>query len=449
MAFRKNSPEPLRAGANNDIERRTMAKVWWRLVPLLCAGLLFNLLDRTNIAFAGLQMNQALGLTNAAFGLGAGIFAVGILLFGVPSMLCLERLGARRWFSVILVAWGLFSGATAFVRNLDQLLLVRFLMGVAEAGFTPGAIFYFGCWFPSAHRGRVLGAFTFMQPVALILGGPVCGALVAHDVFGVAGWQFMFIVEALPTLILGLAVYRFLTAKPAEARWLTASEREWLEARLESERRLDDPNQIGGAVRRVVKMPRVWIMAAVYLGVVTSGTGLIFFIPLIIRSMAFSILQTGFVATLPTIAGALVMPLWGIWADRAADREIVVAASSGLLTLGLLFTALLLPSRWAIVPLAFAAVGLLGFLPTFWTVPYKFLTSTTTAAGIGFINVTGNIGNFVGPYLVGWLTDTTGGYGGGLVGMATFAALAAILLLAQRRINRNAATQRAATAPTG
>jgi ACS family tartrate transporter-like MFS transporter len=423
-----------------------MAKIWWRLVPLISAGLLLNLIDRTNIAFAGLQMNAALRLSNSGFGLGAGFFAIGILLFGLPSTLLLERFGARRWIGGTLIAWGLLSGATAFVRDLQQLLIVRLLLGVAEAGFVPGVILYFSYWFPSAYRGRVLGAFIFMQPVALILGSPICAALVGHGVFGLAGWQFMLIAEALPTIILGLAIYRCLPSKPAEARWLSAAEHRWLEERLQSERRADPPKEAGGGVRRVLGMPRVWTMAAVYLAIVTSGTGLIFFIPLIIRSMAFSILETGFVAPLPWIAGALVMPLWGTWVDRVEDREIVVAASTGALALGLLFTALLLPSRWAIAPFTFAMVGLCGFLPTFWTVPYRILTGATIAAGIGFINVIGNSGNLIGPYLVGSLTDATGGYGGGLVGMAAFAAIGTFLLLAQRRINHRAQAQGAATA---
>lgn len=425
----------------NEAERRTIAKIWWRIVPLISAGLLLNLLDRTNIAFAGLRMNAALGLTNSDFGLAAGVFAVGILLFGLPSTLLLERLGAPRWIGTTLIAWGLFSGATAFVYNLHQLLLLRLLLGVAEAGFVPGIILYFSYWFPSAYRGRVLGAFIFMQPVALIVGSPICGALVAHGAFGLAGWQFMFIVEALPAVALGAAVYCFLPATPGDAPWLSSSERRWLQARLETERGVDPSEEAGGAVVRVLKMPRAWTMAAVYLVVVTSGTGLIFFIPLLIRSMAFSILQTGFVAPLPSVAGALMMPLWGIWADRVKDREVVVATATGLLAFGLLFTAVLLPSRWAIAPFTLAVVGLCGFLPTFWTVPYRILPGATVAAGIGFINMIGNSGNFFGPYLVGRLTDATGGYAGGLIGMAVFAAFGSILLLGQRKINRDAEAQ--------
>lgn len=431
--------------ASNDIERRLMAKIWWRIVPLISAGLLLNLLDRTNIAFAGLQMNEALGLSNSAFGLVAGFFAIGVLLFGLPSTLLLERLGARRWIGGTLIAWGLFSGATAFARNLHEVLLLRLLLGVAEAGFVPGIILYFSYWFPSAYRGRVLGAFIFMQPVALILGSPVCGALVAHGLLGLAGWQLMFVAEALPTLLLGAVVYRLLPAKPSEARWLSPSESQWLQARLQSERRADPPDEVGGAIWRALSKPRVWIMAGVYLAIVTSGTGLIFFLPLIIRSMAFSILQTGFIAPLPWVVGAMAMPLWGLWVDRVEDRETVVAVTTGLLTIGLLLTAMVMPSRWAIAPFTLAVVGLCGFLPTFWTVPYWILTEEIAAAGIGFINIIGNSGNFFGPYLLGWLTDATGGYGGGLVGMAAFAALGTILLLAQKRLSRNSERQGAAT----
>lgn len=416
-----------------SIEGRIVSKIWWRIVPLVSAGFLFNVIDRINIAFAGLEMKGALALSDAAFGFCAGVYAIGMLVCGLPSTLLVERLGARVWMSIILAAWGLCSAATAFTHGFTELIIVRLLLGAAEAGFLPGAILYFSYWFPSARRGRVLSAFVFTQPVALILGGPICGALVAHGKFGLAGWQLMFLVEALPTLLLALAFYLFLPSTPNDALWLAPSERAWLERELARDGREDTADGAGrGNIRRTLGMPQVWIMAAAYFSFTAAGVGLIFFTPLVLRQMAFSILQTGFVASAPAIAGALVMPLWGLWADRIESREIVVASAAATLAVGLLATALLLPSRAAIVPLSFAMAGMFGVLSTFWTLPYRVLTRTTIAAGVGFINVTGNLGNLAGPYVLGWLTDKTAGYGGGLGGMAGAAALSAGLLMLHR-----------------
>jgi ACS family tartrate transporter-like MFS transporter len=412
------------------IEIYAMRKIWWRVIPLMAIALLLNLIDRANISFAALQMNTQLGFSKAQFGLGAGFLAVGILIFGIPSTLLLHRLGARRWISVTLLAWGIFSGATAFVSNVYELIGIRLLLGVAEAGFIPGAIYYFSYWFPTEYRGRVLGSFIFMQPIGLLVGAPISAILVAHGAFGLAGWQSMFLIEAVPTLLLALAVYVYLTDSPAKAAWLSVEEKGWLADRLEREQPPKTP-ALPATVSHTFANHRVHMLALAYFAIGTSGAGAAYFLPLIIQSMGFKTVATGALAALPPLAAALSLPLWGSWADRSRGREFVVACAGATLVLGLLGAAVLLPSAWALAPLCLSMVGFFGFLPTFWTLPYTFLVGASAAAGIAFINIVGSIGNLSGPYLLGRLTDKTGSFSMGLVGLAICALFATLIMLIQ------------------
>jgi MFS family permease len=415
-----------------NIKRQTMIKVWRRIVPLMALVFFFSYLDRINIGFAALQMNQDLGFSNAVFGTGAGFFAIGYALFGIPSTLLLHRLGARRWISLIMIAWGLCSAATALVKTPEQLYGVRLLLGMAEAGFSPGVILYFSYWFPSEYRGLALGSFFSIGPLGLIIGGPVSGILLSMDgQFGLSGWQWLFVVEALPTLLLVLAVFYFLTDKPADAHWLSAMEKEWLGERLLQEQRRIETAQNGSSVWRTLANGRVWMLAAFYLGIGTSGIGAILFLPLMIQSMGFSILNTGLVSVLPGLAAALALPLWGFWTDHSRNREVVVATACCAIAAGLLGTAALLPSPWAIVPLSVAMVGFYGCVAPFWTLPSAFLTGAAAAAGIAFINIMGNLGQFSGPYLLGRTSDLTGSYSVGLASLAAVAAAAAIIMTTQ------------------
>lgn len=422
------------AAADADIESRTLRKVWRHSVPIMALVFLTAHLDRVNIGFAALQMNEDLGFSNTVFGFGAGFFAVGYALFAIPSTLLLHRFGARRWIAAIMIAWGLLSASTALVTTAESLLLVRALLGMAEAGFAPGVILFFGEWFPSEYRGRVLGSFLLINPLAFVIGGPVSSLFLSWDgVWGLAGWQWLFVMEALPTLVLAFAVLRLVTDAPTQAHWLTPRERQWLSERLAREhRRISAGVPDLRPVRNTFRKPRVWVLAAANVGMGTAGIGVMFFIPLIIQSTGFSAVGTGFVTALPAIVGGLSLPLWGRWTDRARSRETVVAVACSALALGLLGAAILLPSYWAIAALCLAMAGVNGAAVAFWTLPSAFLIGAGAAAGIAFINIAGNLGVFMGPALLGWTTDQTGTHSAGLMCLAATAAVAAAIMRGSR-----------------
>lgn len=425
------------------IERHAMLKVWRRVVPLMAVVSFLCALDKASIGFAALQMNAALGFSNTVFGMGAGSFALGYLLFAIPSTLLLHRVGARRWISLIMVLWSLCSAATAFVTRPEELILVRTLLGVAEAGFAPGMILYFSYWFPSEYRGRVLGSFFMIQPLVFIIGGPLSGAILSSDALnglaGLGGWQWMFIIENIPALLLAPLVFVALTDRLEDARWLAPAEQEWLAGKLAAEQKRIEGSQGGHAVWQTFANGRVWMLAAVYLGIGTCGVGLKIFLPLIIRTMGFSIWHTGLIIAAPAIAGALAIPLWGVWADRTRNRETVVAAACWLMAAGQLLAAALLPSPWALVAISLTLIGFYGCLAAFWTLPSSFLTGAGAATGIALINMSGNLAQFTGPALIGFVSDLSASYNAALACLAAIAAgaAAALAALAMRERNLN------------
>lgn len=413
-------------------ERETLGRIWRRIVPLLALILFLNYLDKVNIGFASLQMNQDLALSNTTFGLAAGLFAIGYALAAIPSTLLMQRFGARRWITVVMVIWGLCSASTALVSSPSELYLARVALGAAEAGFTPGVIFYLSSWFPSAYRGRVFGTFLIILPIALVVGGPLSSMLLSlTGLLGLTGWQWLFLVEGLPSASLAGLVFFFLADSPETARWLSAREREWLTKELAAEDSLISSSQPRTQVRHALARPRVVILALAFHGIAASGTGAIIFLPLVIRAMGFSTQLTGLVAALPALISALSLPFWGLWSDRAHNRSLVVVASCLAIAAGLLGTAALFPSTLALFPLTVALVGFFGSVAPFWTLPSSFLTGAAAAAGIAAINVAGNLGSFSGPALLGWLSDHLRSYAAGLVGMSMLAAVAAVLMIAQ------------------
>lgn len=415
------------------IERRTMVKVWWRIVPLMIAVLFFSFLDRVNISFAALTMNRDLGLSNAQFGAGVGAFAIGYALFGIPSVLLLHRFGARRWIALIMALWGLCSAATAFVGNADQLFAMRFLLGVAEAGFSPGIILYFSYWFPEEYRGRVFGTFFFIQPLAIVFGGPMSSALIeAHGAFGLAGWQLLFIAEALPTIVLAPAVLLFLPERPERSTWLADDERAWLAGRLAANSAAKATMTQAGA-GPVLLDPRLWGLTLVNLGIGTCGMGILLFMPLVIQSMGYSVWATGLLTTLPAVLAAIGIPVWGWWTDRARNRGHIVTASCAMIALGLLAAAALHPSPWAIVALSVSMVGLYGGITAFWTLPTTFLSGAAAAAGLAIVNIAGNFGAFTGPMILGRVSDSSGSFAPGMLvlGWIGIGVTAAMFLLAK------------------
>jgi ACS family tartrate transporter-like MFS transporter len=414
-----------------DLERQTMARVWWRVVPLLASALLLEALDRSNLGLAAVQMKQALGLSNTALGVAGGFIGIGYAVAAVPSTLALQRFGARRWMSLLMIAWGVCSTATAFVTNRNELAVARALLGIAEAGFSPGLLLYLTWWLPSEYRGRVLASILMVVPIVGVVSGPIGSGLLSLDgLLGVAGWKWLFIVEGLPTVVLACVVFRLLPDKPADALWLTPPQRDWLIERVAAQDQsvaVAQGHRIGWRA-----LTNVWVvsLALAFLGMLTSGQVLGAFLPLIVRSMGFSVGLMGFVLAVPHIVAALCQPLWGLWSDRSQRREIVVVVGCLLQALALCCSAALLPSPWALVPLSLAHVARLGTTAPFWTLPPAFLTGNSAAAGIALISLAGMLGGFTGPALMGWASDATGSYSGGMVAGAVPVVLSAVLLTA-------------------
>ena len=411
------------------IEHDTITKVWWRIVPLLASALVFDALDRGNLAMAAVQMKQALGLSNAALGVAGGFVGIGYAIAAIPSTLALQRVGARRWMSLLMFVWGLCSAGTALVANRGELAFARVLLGVAEAGFAPGLILYLTYWLPSEYRGRVLASILMVNSLVSVISGPMGSGLLSLDGFlGLAGWKWLFLAEGLPTVVLACVVLRFLPDRPADARWLTPPQRDWLTERLAAQAQSVAAAQGHRIGWRALTNIWVVLLAVAYLGMLTGGNVLGSFLPLIIRKMGFSVGHVGFVLAVPPLLAMLSQPLWGLWSDRAQRREVVVVVGCVMQALGLCCAGALLPSAWALVPLTVAVIARLGTTAPFWTLPPAFLTGTSAAAGIALINLAGNFGGFTGPALMGWASDTTGSYGGGLiVGAAPVVVSAAIL----------------------
>lgn len=412
-----------------DLETRTMRRVAWRLVPFLVVCYFAAYLDRVNIGFAQLAMSKQLGITATVFGQAAGIFFLAYFIFEVPSNLFLERFGARRWIARIMFTWALVSGAMAFVGGTTSLLVVRFLLGIAEAGFFPGIIFYLTLWFPSAYRGRIVGIFMAAIPMSGVIGGPVSGYILGlNGVMGLQGWQWLFVLEALPALILSFAVLFYLTDRPADATWLAADERAWLVNRLEQERRTREA-AAHYSVMQALLSPKVLALAFVYFGAVACNYGVSFFIPTLFKGFGLTNAQTGWLSAVPFLVGAIAMVYWGRRSDRLGQRKGPTAVALAIAAIGIGASALTADPAAKVALLSFAAIGVFGCLPTFWTLPTSFLSGAAAAGGIAAINSLGNLSGYFGPAVVGYLKDQTGGYAAGFLVMAALALAAMVVVL--------------------
>jgi ACS family tartrate transporter-like MFS transporter len=414
----------------DDVGARASRKVGRRLIPFLALLYFAAFLDRVNVGFAALQMNRDLGFTAYVYGLGAGIFFIGYCLFEVPSNLLLHRLGGRRWISRIMISWGLVAGATAFVHGAVAFCALRFLLGVAEAGFFPGVIFYLTHWVPAAQRARVVGAFMTAIPISTAVGGPLSTAILALDGrFGLAGWQWLFLLETLPSLVLGAATFAWLPDTPREARWLRADEREWLLATIEAERSAA-PARVATRLAAALTHPRILALGVCYFGVQIALYGVILWVPQMLRSAGVDEARLGIAVAGPYALAALGMLLWSRHSDRSGERRWHLAAAAALAAAGLVATAALAEApRLAIVSVSVSAVGTLAVLPIFWTLPAALLRGVAAAGAIALINAIGNTGGFVGPYLIGWIRDATGSFALGLLAAAAGVLLTGALAL--------------------
>jgi len=421
------------------IEDATVRKVTRRLVPFLFVLYVVCFLDRVNVGFAALQMNRDLGLSATAYGLGAGILFIGYALFEVPSNIILARVGARRWIARIAITWGLLSAAMMFVRGTYSFYALRFLLGVAEAGFFPGIIFYLGNWYPAKDRARAVAWFMTAVPLAAVIGGPLSGALLGlNGRLGLAGWQWLFLLEGLPSMVLGVVVLWFLTDRPSQAAWLTPEQRAWLDARLGAERAQRQKHHDIN-VRRVFAHATVWELGLLYaLG--SAGTyGLALWLPQILKSLSTSSdFAIGLMSATPNLVGAVAMVWIGIHSDRTGERCLHVATCCAIAGLGFVWSAYLTSPWLALVGLSVAAIGVNGRYGPTWAMPSLFLGDEAAAAGIALINSLGAVAGFVAPYTIGIVRDVTGSFRGGLLFLALlmFAGAYSAIGLSRRTVLR-------------
>ena len=416
----------------DTLEQRTMARVSARLLPFLIVCYFVAYLDRVNVSFASLTMNKDLGLSASAYGLGAGVFFLAYAVFEVPSNLLLARFGARRWIARIMVTWGIMSGAMAFIGNETWFYAVRFLLGVAEAGFFPGMIFYLTLWFPAAYRARVIGYFMAAIPLSTVIGAPISGALLGLEgVLSMHGWQWLFILEAVPALLLSVAVLFYLTDKPADAGWLSDDDRRWLADRLAAEERQREAARHYTVLQALLN-PRVLALSLVYFGAVAANYGLSFFLPQIVKAFGMSNLQTGFVAAIPYAVGVVGIVWWGRHSDAKLERRFHTGFAIFIAAAGLTVAAFLNDPTAKMVAFSVAGFGIFGCLPVFWTLPTAFLSGAAAAGGIAIINSIGNLAGFAGPSVMGMIKDSTGSFTNGLLVLAGVAVVASIIVLLLR-----------------
>ena len=416
------------------LERSAVRRVTLRLVPFLIVCYFVAFLDRVNVGFAALQMNKDLGFSPIVYGWGAGIFFFGYFLFEVPSNIALERVGARRWIARIMVSWGVVSAGTALVTGTWSFMALRFLLGAMEAGFFPGIILYLTYWFPSEHRAKVVGIFMVAIPISSLLGSPVSGLVLGmNDTLGLRGWQWLFILEAVPSVLLGLAVLRWLPDRPAAARWLPEAERDWLRRRLDAERERTAaaPAQ---SLWQVLSQRKVLLLALVYAGSVASNYGLTLWQPQIIKSFGLTDFETGLLNSVPFAFGCVAMVWWGRRSDRKRERLWHTALPLFTCAAGLVgcvaFAASLVPT---VLALCVTLLGVYAVKGPFWATSTEVLPPATAAAGIAAINSVGNLAGFVGPFLIGAIKDATGSFALGLLPLIAFAVVAGFVGLAMGR----------------
>jgi ACS family tartrate transporter-like MFS transporter len=410
------------------VEKSAMRKIYLRLLPFAILSYVLAYIDRINVSFAGLTMRGDLDMSATAFGFAAGTFYWGYFLFEVPSNVVLEKVGARIWIARIMVTWGIFAGLTAFVTGSTSFAVVRFLLGAAEAGFFPGIVLYFTYWFPARHHARIVSSFLIGLPIAVAAGAPVSTALLGLDgLFGLRGWQIMYLAEAIPTIFIGIVTLFVLTDRPEQAKFLTAEERAWLAAKLAGERKAKE------AVRTFTMWegmynPKVLLLALNYLGIVTASLGMLIFIPQIIKSLGnFSNMTVGWLTMIPYICGAIGLVVWGRVSDRMHERRWNLLGACVVSTVGLAIAGLTMGTIWALVGMSIAAVGFYGSKGPFFAMPPMFLSGTALAAGIAWINSIGNLGGFFGPWYVGVMKDATGSFAGGLFGLALLSLIASLV----------------------
>ncbi len=428
----------------DDVETRAMRKVMRRFLPLLIVCFVVGFMDRVNVGFAALTMSRDLSFSATVFGLGAGLFFVTYFLFEIPSNIALERIGARRWIARIMITWGVLSALPAFVWNAWSFYGMRILLGAAEAGFFPGIILFFTYWLPDRYRGRVTGSFMAAMPLASVVGAPISGVLVGLHGFGLQGWQWMYLVEGLPSIVLAVAVWFMLRDSPAHAEWLTDEERAWLEARLAQER-LTRPRAAPHSFLVLCRDRKLLLLAAAYFGLVAINFGLSFFLPQIVRAFQLSLAMTGLVSAIPFAVAAAGMMLWGLHSDRTGERRMHLLIPTALAAIGLAGSTLVAVPALKLALLCVAAFGVFSALPIFFTTLPTLLSPATAAVALAMVNALGNLAGFVSPYAIGAIKDATGSFNGGLQVLAAYGCVALGIMMVMVKGNAAAAPEGAAS----
>ncbi|SPB15887.1 MFS transporter [Caballeronia novacaledonica] len=426
------------AGVPSAFEEATYRKVAWRLSPLLLICYVVAYLDRVNVGFAKLQMAADLQLSDAVYGFGAGIFFFGYFIFEIPSNVILHRVGARVWIARIMISWGIISALTMFITTPTMFYVMRFLLGAAEAGFFPGIILYLTYWFPARRRGRMTTLFMTAIALSGLIGGPISGWIMKSfdGVHGWHGWQWLLLLEGIPSIVVGLVVFAMLDDRIAKAKWLTQEERDLLERNIAA----DNVEKEDPPLRKILSSPKVWLMSLIYFSFVMGLYGVSFWLPTIIKSMGVSdALQVGLLSAIPYGAAVIGMLYAARSADRTGERRWHIAIPAFIGAIGLVLSVVWSSNTTlAMIGLTLATMGILTTLPLFWSLPTAFLAGTGAAAGIAMINSLGNLAGFLSPYLVGWLKQVTASTASGMYMLAGFLVLGALLALSvpARMVNR-------------
>ena len=428
-------PESLAPRPAPTLEQVTVAKVTRRLLPFLFLLYIVCFLDRVNVGFAALEMNRDLGFSPAVYGFGAGIFFLGYVLFEVPSNLILVRIGARVWIARIMITWGVLAAAMMFIRGPASFYTLRFLLGLAEAGFFPGMIYYLCRWFPARERARAIATFMIAIPLSGAVGGPISGALLGlTGHLGLAGWQWLFLLEGLPAVALGFVVLGYLTDRPEDADWLTPAERDWLSTHLVAEREHCERRH-GLSLIQALSSRTVWQLALlIFLAEAFGSYVLGLWLPQIVRDFSgASDFKVGLLVSVPYVIAAGAMVLTGAHSDRSGERLLHIAVPAAAAALGFLASAYLRSPGLIVLALSVAAAGTYGSQGPFWSLPSSFLTGSAAAGGIALINSLANLSGFLGPYSIGLLKGATGSFHSGLILLALVPLGGAMLALGLRR----------------
>jgi ACS family tartrate transporter-like MFS transporter len=414
--------------AKSELETSTIRAISWRLIPFLVLAYFFSYLDRVNLGFAALTMNAELKFSPTIFAWGAGIFFIGYFIFEVPSNLALEKFGASRWIARIMVTWGVISALMSLVSGELSFYILRFLLGVAEAGFFPGIILYLTYWYPAEYRARFLAAFAVAVPISTVIGAPASGLLLGLDgAMGLKGWQWLFIIEGVPSVLLGIVTWFYLTDRPERADWLTAEQKAWLASKLNAETAAKQAAK-HLTLSEALSSPKVIMLSLSYFGFVGALYGMQFWLPQIVKAFGLTNAQTGFVTAIPYAFGTIAMILWARHSDASRERVLHVGAPLLLTALALAASSTISDPTMTMVVLTVAAIGVFCTFGTFWTLPTAWLSGTAAAGAIALINSIGNLAGFGGPYLIGWVKEATGNTSTGLLVLAVLPLIGGLLV---------------------